>query len=180
MTDSADPVEPTTEAGKALHDTPWEPDDEHGGYGLSDLSHAHGYPTDHSWMGPAEAIAKHLDKARASAEKPAVLSDAVEALAAALHSASPNSHLQKRKCTDRHDIRARDILDELPEGWHLTRADQPAQTAEVERLRAALAEIVALPVVTPDHGHGGIYPPYLEAILVHKIARRALDEANRG
>jgi hypothetical protein len=53
-------------------------------------------------------------------------------------------------------------------GLRLTRADQPAQTAEVERLRAALTEFVQW----ADDGEDD------DGIVAR--ARRALDEANRG
>jgi hypothetical protein len=54
-------------------------------------------------------------------------------------------------------------------GLRLTRADQPAQTTEVERLREALTEL-ALAVVN-GYGSGS---------TARNMARRALDEANRG
>jgi hypothetical protein len=60
-------------------------------------------------------------EARASAEKPAVLSEAVEALAVAVRRLWPRGYTIE---ADRlADLAA--LLDSLPEGWHLTRADQP-------------------------------------------------------
>jgi hypothetical protein len=162
--DSADPVEPTermptfANTGVLSHHDP----------GCNCWPHV-------SERDAIDAIAKAaLDEYREarsqpSAEKPAVLpADAHDALAEAEEEAS----LAGEMTGTAHTIASGLIHRLEAKGWHLTRADQPAQ--DVERLRAALRALFDECVIIRKHP--GLFPH----IDTMNDARRALDEANRG
>jgi hypothetical protein len=55
---------------------------------------------------------------------------------------------------------------------------QTDRDTPVTALREALQRIIDLPTVVPDHGHGGVLPPYLEWHRVAEIARAALASSD--
>jgi hypothetical protein len=167
MTHSTDPVEPTTEAGKVLlreHRAGMWPSMEKGILAIEreagDLRAIQDYE-------------KREAEARASAEKPAVLSDerdrlideAWEVIKAADWDHEPEAWQNLAREWRRHRW----------EGYALTRADQPAQT-EVERLPM----FDDRDRITDGYGERLPRTPadYVECYRTRVL--RALDEANRG
>jgi hypothetical protein len=110
----------------------------------------------HSVLPLIEAYRLTRSEARTqpSAEKPAVLSDAVEALAEALEQTDTMGFTRKH-----HRADAAKLIRALPEGWHLTRTDQPAQSDPDARLGRAWHEAEA---ALPEGWYGPIVQPEVD------------------
>jgi hypothetical protein len=155
MTDSADPVEPTTKAGKAL---------------LNDVPVSDGMTTPEL---SARIVAIEAE-ARASAEKPAVLPDALTLLGYLWQEANVERGPKASDTMPKvRDLFSPDDPLALDIEAALTRADQPAQGAE-EVVFDAIRKVGVSETFVAGDGHTSVAMLSVEEIIDR--ARQVLSE----